>query len=195
MTGKFSRHPLKLPEITLIKPVIFRDTRGFFLESYNKSEFEKIGIITNYVQDNHSCSEKGVIRGLHFQSVHPQEKLIRVVSGSVYDVVVDIRKGSPHFGMYVGVYLSDKDMTMIHIPAGFAHGFLSMEANTHVHYKTSEFYYPEHDSGIRWNDPDIGINWPLDESGIGEPIISEKDSNLPRLRDMKSPFSFEGTKR
>jgi dTDP-4-dehydrorhamnose 3,5-epimerase len=186
MTRKFTRQLTNLAGITLIRPVLFRDSRGFFFESYNKREFEKLGITTNYVQDNHSCSAKGVIRGLHYQNVHPQEKLVRVLRGSIYDVAVDIRETSPHFGKAVGVYLSGQDMTMIHIPIGFAHGFLALEDFTDVLYKTSEFYYPEYDAGIAWNDPDIRIQWPLEEHGISNPIVSEKDRNLPVMRDIKS---------
>jgi dTDP-4-dehydrorhamnose 3,5-epimerase len=188
MTRKFTRHPTELQDITLIKPILFKDSRGFFLESYNKREFETLGITTEYVQDNHSCSTKGVIRGLHYQSIHPQEKIVRVIRGSIYDVVVDIRKESPHYGRAIGVNLSEQEMTMIHIPVGFAHGFLALEDFTHVVYKTSEPYYPEYDAGILWNDPDLGIQWPLKENGISGPVISEKDSKLPRLRDINSPF-------
>jgi len=186
MTVKFTRHPTALHDVTLIKPVIFRDSRGFFLESYNKKEFEEIGITSEYIQDNHSCSEKGVIRGLHFQRTCPQEKLVRVVRGSIYDVAVDIRKGFPQFGKSVGVFLTAEDTTMIHIPVGFAHGFLALEDHTHVFYKTSEFYYPEHDAGIVWNDPDLGIPWPLEEFGIKSPLVSEKDRMLPRIREIAS---------
>lgn len=188
MTSKFTRYQTDLEGVTCIKPLVFKDSRGFFLESYNKSEFEKLGITTDYVQDNHSFSKKGVIRGLHFQNVHPQEKLVRVVSGSIYDVAVDIRRGSPLFGKFVGVYLSAKDLTMIHIPVGFAHGFLTLEDSTHVLYKTSDLYYPEHDAGISWNDPELGIPWPLKEFDIVHPIVSEKDSNLPRISEIDALF-------
>jgi dTDP-4-dehydrorhamnose 3,5-epimerase len=184
MAGKFARYPTALHDVTLIKPVIFRDSRGFFFESYNQKEFETIGITTRYIQDNHSCSGKGVIRGLHFQRTYPQEKIVRVVRGSVFDVVVDIRKKSPQFGESVGILLTAEDRTMIHIPAGFAHGFLALEDHTHVLYKTCEFYYPEYDAGIIWNDPDLGIAWPFEEYGIKSPLVSEKDKGLPRFRDI-----------
>jgi dTDP-4-dehydrorhamnose 3,5-epimerase len=192
MTDKFIRFFTKLQDVTLIKPILFRDARGFFLESYNKKEFEKIGITTDYIQDNHSCSDKGVVRGLHFQRKHPQEKLVRVISGSIYDVAVDLRKGSPQFGKSVGLYLSTKDMTMIHIPAGFAHGFLALEDTTHVLYKTSEPYYPEYDAGILWNDPDLCIPWPLEEFDIKNPLVSEKDKKLPCMKYIDSPFIYQG---
>jgi len=191
MTDKFRKIPTDLDGVTLIEPVVLSDGRGFFFESYNKREFEKIGIYTEYVQDNHSASEKGVIRGLHFQKKHPQEKLVRVVSGSIFDVVVDLRSNSPGFGRSAGVTLSAAG-AMIHIPAGFAHGFLALEENTHVLYKTSEFYYPEHDAGILWNDPQLKIHWPLEEYGIQKPIVSEKDRQLPRLSEIEPPFTFGG---
>jgi len=192
---KFKKINTELPGVSLIHPVIFRDSRGFFLECYNKNEFVNIGIISDFVQDNHSCSAKGVIRGLHFQTTYPQEKLVRVIRGAIYDVSVDMRRNSATYGRSFGVTLSDRDLVMVHIPVGFAHGFLSLEGNTHVHYKTSEFYYPEYDSGILWNDPDLGIDWPLDKHGIKDPTISEKDSQLPRLRDIESPFTLEGAER
>lgn len=191
MTNKFRKIPTDLDDVTIIEPVVFRDERGFFLESYNKQEFERIGIYTEYVQDNHSASAKGVIRGLHFQKKYPQEKLVRVVRGSIFDVVVDLRRNSPGFGKSAGVTLS-ADGAMIHIPVGFAHGFLALEENTHVLYKTSEFYYPEHDAGILWNDPQLGIHWPLEEYGIQKPIVSEKDRSLPRLDEIETPFTFGG---
>jgi dTDP-4-dehydrorhamnose 3,5-epimerase len=190
MSNKFSRYPTQLQDVTLVKPILFKDSRGFFLESYNKNEFEKLGITTEYVQDNHSCSAKGVIRGLHYQRIHPQEKIVRVIRGSIYDVVVDIRNGSPYYGSAIGVKLSEQDMTMIHIPVGFAHGFLALEDSTHVVYKTSELYYPEYDAGVLWNDPELGIPWPLKENGISRPVVSEKDRKLPPLRDINSPFVY-----
>jgi dTDP-4-dehydrorhamnose 3,5-epimerase len=191
MRENFTRSPTQLKDVTLIKPKIFKDSRGFFLESYNKKEFEKIGITTEYMQDNHSLSEKGVIRGLHFQKLHPQEKLVKVVNGSIFDIAVDIRKGSPQFGKYIGLYLSAQDLKMVHIPIGFAHGFIALENSTQVFYKTSEFYYPEYDAGIVWNDPELAIPWPLKEYGITNPIVSDKDSKLPKLRDID--FTFVST--
>lgn len=186
---KFKKYDTGLPGVSLIRPVLYRDARGYFLELYNREEFHKIGIMAEFVQDNHSCSHKGVIRGLHFQTRYPQEKLVRVTRGAIYDVMVDLREKSATYGRIYAVILSDRDPVMVHIPAGFAHGFLSLEDNTHVFYKTSEVYYPEYDAGIFWNDPDLDIDWPLEHYGVGEPLLSEKDSRLPRLRDTKSPFS------
>lgn len=186
--NKFQRAETGLPGVSLIRPVIFHDSRGYFLESYNKAEFKEIGIFSEFVQDNHSYSVKGVLRGLHFQAPRPQEKLVRVVRGAIYDVCVDLRKDSATYGRSFGVTLSDRNLVMVHIPSGFAHGFLSLEDKNQVLYKTSEFYYPEYDSGILWNDPDLGIEWPLDRYGIRDPVLSEKDKKLPRLKEIESPF-------
>jgi dTDP-4-dehydrorhamnose 3,5-epimerase len=194
MYTTLTRHPTRLRDVTLIRPVIHRDHRGFFLESYNKRDFESIGITTPFVQDNHSCSGKGVLRGLHYQVPRPQEKLVRVISGSVYDVAVDIRRESPTFGESVGVVLSAVDMTMIHIPGGFAHGFLALDKYTQVLYKTSDFFFPEYDRGIVWNDPEIGIPWPLEENGITAPLVSEKDARLPGLREIFSSSEKENVR-
>jgi dTDP-4-dehydrorhamnose 3,5-epimerase len=151
---------------------------------------ELIGIRDNFVQDNHSCSAKGVVRGLHFQIRHPQGKLVRVLRGSIYDVVVDIRKGSPTFGKAIGFEISAQDFRMLWIPVGFAHGFLSLEDHTDVLYKTTDFYYPEYDAGIRWNDPNLGLVWPLAHYGISSAIISDKDAKLPLLHEFESPFEY-----
>ncbi len=185
---KVKKIPTDHPEVFLIEPMVFKDSRGFFLESYNRREMEKIGIPYEFVQDNHSCSSKGVIRGLHYQSRHPQGKLIRVIRGEIFDAVVDIRVHSPAYGRSVGVLLSAKNQSMLWVPAGFAHGFLSLQDHTEVLYKTTDFYYPEYDAGIRWNDPALGINWPLDKFGISSVLINEKDSMLPFLKDTESPF-------
>ena len=179
-----------MPDVFFIKPKVFSDSRGFFYESYSKRDMEQVGIPYDFVQDNQSCSAKGVVRGLHFQSKHPQGKLIRVLRGSIYDVVVDIRKKSPTFGKSAGFEISSDGFRMIWVPVGFAHGFLSLENHTEVLYKTTDFYYPEYDAGIRWNDPDLGASWPLAKYGISSAIISEKDARLPMLKDIVSPFEF-----
>jgi dTDP-4-dehydrorhamnose 3,5-epimerase len=193
--GILTKIPTKLPDIFLLEPKVFNDFRGFFFESYHRMDMEKIGIPDEFVQDNHSCSAKGVIRGLHFQSSHPQGKLVRVIKGSIYDAVVDIRKGSPAFGKSAGAELSAENRRMIWVPAGFAHGFLSLEDGTEVIYKTTDFYYPEYDAGIRWNDPDLGISWPLEPHHIPSVIINEKDSRLPLLNEIDSPFTCPGESR
>jgi dTDP-4-dehydrorhamnose 3,5-epimerase len=177
--------------ILVIEPRTFSDNRGFFLESYHKRDFERLGITEDFVQDNHSCSRKGVIRGLHYQGRYPQGKLFRVLRGSVYDVMVDIRKGSPTFGKHFGISLSSKDHRMVYIPVGFAHGFLALDDRTEVQYKTTEYYHPEYDAGIIWNDPDIGISWPLKKHGIGRPVVSPKDADLPLLVEIQSPYEYQ----
>lgn len=188
---KFSRISTTLPDAFVIIPRMFRDSRGFFLESYTRDDFRKIGIPQEFVQDNHSCSQKGVLRGLHYQSCHPQGKLVRVVTGSIFDVIVDIRKRSPSWKKWFAATLSADDMRFLWVPPGFVHGFLSLEDNTHVLYKTTDYYHPECDAGIRWNDPELDITWPLQELGLESPIISPKDAALPFLSDLESPFFFK----
>jgi dTDP-4-dehydrorhamnose 3,5-epimerase len=185
---KLKKIPTSLPDIFFIEPSVFSDSRGFFFESYSRRDMERIGIRDDFVQDNQSCSARGVVRGLHFQSRHPQGKLVRVIRGSIYDVVVDLRKRSPTFGMSIGFEISAQDFRMLWIPVGFAHGFLSLEDHTEVLYKTTDYYFPEYDEGIRWNDPDLGISWPLAQYGISSAIISEKDAKLPLLKEIDYPF-------
>ena len=190
--GKFKLIKAPIEGLYIIEPTVFGDNRGFFMESYNRREFEEIGLDMNFVQDNHSRSKKGVLRGLHFQKKHPQGKLVRVIRGKVFDVAVDLRKGSPTFGKWYGIILSDENHLMFYIPEGFAHGFLVLSEEADFFYKCTDFYYPEYDAGIIWNDPDIGIKWSFEEYGIKEPILSEKDSKLPRLRDIEIPFEYSG---
>ncbi len=191
MTGeKFSRTATLLPGVFLISPRVFRDSRGFFLETFTRKDFAEIGISDEFVQDNHSCSAKGVLRGLHFQSRHPQGKLVRVVRGSIFDVVVDLRKRSPSWNKWIAVTLSSGNPQFLWVPPGFAHGFLSLEDHTEVLYKTTEYYHPEYDAGIRWDDPDLDIPWPLGEYGIPAPLVSPKDAALPRSGEIDSPFTF-----
>jgi dTDP-4-dehydrorhamnose 3,5-epimerase len=185
---KLKKIPTALPDIFLIEPTVFSDSRGFFFESYSRRDMERIGISDDFVQDNQSCSAKGVVRGLHFQSRNPQGKLVRVLRGSIYDGVVDLRKRSPTFGKSIGLEISAQDFRMLWVPVGFAHGFLSLEDHTEVLYKTTDFYYPQYDAGIRWNDPDLDICWPLAQYGIYSAIISEKDARLPLLNQIASPF-------
>lgn len=170
----------------VIQPKVFEDHRGFFLESYSKELFAKNGITADFVQDNHSLSvEKGVLRGLHFQlPPNAQAKLVRVVAGSVYDVIVDLRKDSATFGEWEGFELSAENKKMLFVPRGFAHAFCTLEENTEFVYKVDGRYAPESDSGIVWNDPTLAIKWPIE----GEPIISEKDANLQKFKDFKTPF-------
>lgn len=169
----------------VIEPKVFRDHRGFFLEPYNRRTFAEHGIECEFVQDNHSFSrDKGVLRGLHFQRPpHAQTKLLRVLMGSLYDVIVDLRHDSSTCGQWYGVELSAENMRMLFVPRGFAHGFCTLEPNTHVFYKVDNFYAPGSDAGILWNDPGLNISWPVDE-----PILSAKDAVLPTLDSIGQVF-------
>lgn len=168
-----------LPGVLILEPKVFGDARGFFLESWNKHTFAKLGLEADFVQDNHSRSARGVLRGLHYQVNEPQGKLVRVVSGSVFDVAVDLRKSSPHFGRWVGYELSAENQRMMWIPPGFAHGFLVLSGSADFLYKTTTYYAPQWDRGIRWDDPQIGVVWPLE----GTPVLSAKDQVQPLLKD------------
>jgi dTDP-4-dehydrorhamnose 3,5-epimerase len=179
---KFTR--LAIPDVILFEPKVFGDDRGFFFESFNQKVFEQAtGLSPTFVQDNHSKSSKGVLRGLHYQlPPKAQGKLVRVIQGEVFDVAVDIKKNSPTFGRWVGEYLSAANNKQLWIPAGFAHGFLVTSETAEFLYKASSYYAPENERSISWNDPDIGIEWPL---GAEEPILSEKDLRKTRLQDAK----------
>ena len=162
-----------LPEVKLIEPKVFGDSRGFFFESFNAKEFaEKVGVEVEFVQDNHSRSAKGVLRGLHYQIEHAQGKLVRVVSGEVFDVAVDMRRSSPDFGKWVGVNLSAENSRQMWIPPGFAHGFVVLSETAEFLYKTTDYWFPEHERCLIWNDPEIGIEWPVE----GEPTLAVKDA-------------------
>ena len=170
---------LEIPEVILIKPKVFEDERGFFMETYKKQDFEKAGIKEDFIQDNHSKSKYGVLRGLHFQrEPYAQAKIVRCIRGVIYDVAVDLRKDSPTFGKWVGVILSEYNKWQLYIPKGFAHGFVVLSDVAEVVYKVDNVYAPEYEGGIIWNDPDIGIDWPIDE-----PIVSEKDMKWPTLKE------------
>ncbi len=171
-----------ISDVKLIIPKIFNDERGFFLESYKKSDFFNNGIKDEFNQDNHSKSTKGVLRGLHYQaSPKGQAKIVRCIRGAIFDVAVDIRKNSPTFGKWIGEELTEENKHMLYIPEGFAHGFVVLSDEAELNYKASNEYSKEHDRGILWNDPDININWGIDYI----PLISEKDKNQPRLKDIK----------
>ncbi len=170
--------------LLVIKPDVFEDRRGYFFESYNEEKFKQHGIDVKFVQDNESKSGKGVLRGLHFQvPPYQQGKLVRVIKGAVLDVAVDLRKSSPTYGQWAAIELSEKNKWMYWIPAGFAHGFLTLEEDTIFFYKCTQVYNKESEGGILWNDPDLGIKW-----GISEPMVSEKDKVAMRFREFKSPF-------
>lgn len=164
--------PTEIPDVLIIEPQVYGDDRGFFLESFNQKDFrEKAGVNTTFVQDNHSMSLKNVLRGLHYQIRNPQGKLVRVVSGSVFDVAVDARKSSPTFGQWVGCILSAENKRIFWVPEGFAHGFLVLSDRAEFLYKTTNYYYPQYEKTIAWNDADLGIDWPLQTP----PILSPKD--------------------
>jgi dTDP-4-dehydrorhamnose 3,5-epimerase len=173
-----------LPDVWEIQPKVFRDPRGFFLETYNRNRFVEIGIRESFVQDNHSRSSLGTLRGLHYQLRHAQAKLCRVIEGEAFDVAVDIRRGSPTFGKWTSVLLSAEKQNQIFIPAGFAHGFLARTESVQFLYKCSEFYDPSDEHGIRWDDPALAISW-----GVSNPLISEKDAKYSTLADV-SPESL-----
>lgn len=180
MPFEFERQ--KIEDVILVKPKVFGDNRGFFMESYKKSEFFENGITVEFNQDNHSKSTKGVLRGLHYQKApYGQAKLVKCSKGRIYDVAVDIRPDSKTFGQYVKVELSEENKQMLFIPEGFAHGFVVLSEDAELLYKASGEYAPQADSGIRWNDPDIGIEWGIDF----EPILSEKDKIQPFIKDLK----------
>ena len=168
-----------LPEVIELRPKILRDARGFFMETYHQGRFAELGIRDTFVQDNHSCSSKGTLRGLHYQLRHPQAKLCRVVEGEALDVAVDIRVGSPRFGKSAAVHLSAKEQNQLYIPAGFAHGFIALTPAVQFLYKCSDFYNAADEYGIAWNDPALNIPW-----GVADPIVSEKDSKLLKLADI-----------
>lgn len=175
--------------LILVEPRKFGDHRGFFSETYNRRRLAEQGFDLEFVQDNHSLSaERGVVRGLHFQSPpHAQDKLVRVVRGAVLDVVVDLRKGSPSFGDHAAVELSAENWRQLLVPKGFAHGFVTLEPETEMIYKVTDYYAPEHDHGILWNDPDLGIDWPVAAEAAR---LSDKDRAQPRLAGIESPFIF-----
>ncbi len=172
--------PTRLPEVFIVEPKVFGDQRGFFYESFNQRAWEeKTGLRSRFVQDNHSMSSKGVLRGLHYQISQPQGKLVRVAVGEVFDVAVDIRKNSPTFKQWVGVLLSAENKRQLWVPEGFAHGFLVLSDFAEFLYKATDYYAPEYERSIVWNDPDLAINWPLSES----PTVSPKDRDAPFLKD------------
>jgi len=171
--------PTSLKDVLVLEPEVFGDDRGFFLEAYNEATFEALGLPTRFVQDNHSGSRKGVLRGIHYQLKQPQGKLVRVLRGEIFDVAVDLRQNSGQFGKWFGLALSAESKRMLWIPPGFAHGFLVLSEFAEVSYKATDFYAPASERSILWNDPAIGIEWPLD----GEPTLSEKDKAGSLLAD------------
>lgn len=179
--------PTKIPDVLLIEPKVFGDERGFFYESWNRRTLKEFGIYAEFVQDNHSKSERNVLRGLHYQIQHPQGKLVRVISGEVFDVAVDLRKSSPTFGKWVGYTLSAANKCIAWIPSGFAHGFCVTSESAEFLYKTTDYWYPEFERSLLWNDPALGIIWPLN----GTPILAAKDRDGVSIDQAEVFFSHE----
>jgi dTDP-4-dehydrorhamnose 3,5-epimerase len=176
--------PTRLPGVLLIQPAVFGDQRGFFKESWNRKKFAEQGLVLDFVQDNVSLSRRGILRGLHFQNPTPQGKLVQVLQGEVFDVAVDIRKGSPAFGQWFGTSLSGDNHLQMYVPEGFAHGFYVLSETALFAYKCTDFYNPSAEHSLRWDDPDIGIDWPVTQS----PQLSAKDEAAYRLRDIPEEF-------
>ena len=179
--GKLTVEKTDIEGVLIITPEVREDSRGYFMETYQKKDFEAVGVNVEFVQDNQSASRKGVLRGLHFQKQFPQDKLVRVIKGAVYDVCVDLREGSKTFGKWVGVELSEDNKKQFFIPKGFAHGFLVLSDYAEFVYKCSYFYHPNDEGGIAYNDPDIAVKWPMEE-GL-ELIMSEKDTKWGGLKE------------
>ena len=184
--GKITVTSCEIEGLYVIEPTIFRDERGYFMETYNQKDMEEAGLNLNFVQDNQSMSTKGVLRGLHFQKEYPQGKLVRVVRGAVFDVAVDLRKDSKTFGKWFGVELSAENKKQFYIPEGFAHGFLVLSAEAEFCYKCTDFYHPNDEGGIAWDDEELGITWPIEE-GM-ELVISKKDQGWEPLSKTEIPF-------
>lgn len=181
--GKITVTECGIEGLLVIEPTIFKDNRGYFLETYHKEAYEAVGITAEFVQDNQSMSTKGVLRGLHFQINHPQAKLVRVLSGQVFDVAVDLRKGSKTYGKWYGVVLSDENQKQFFVPEGFAHGYLVLSEKAVFAYKCTDFYHPGDEGGLLWNDLEIGIEWPITEDM--ELIIAQRDQDWGTLADIK----------
>ena len=178
---KFKKIPTPINDLYIIEPTVFGDNRGFFMESYSKKDFAEIGLNMDFVQDNHSKSKKGVLRGLHFQTRFTQGKLVRVTRGSVWDVAVDLREESSTFGKWFGLLLSEENKKMFYVPEGFAHGFVTLEDDTEFQYKCTDYYNPSVEQSIRWNDPDLNIQWPLVDGQ--QPSLSAKDAEGKLFKD------------
>ena len=189
--GKFKKIATSIEGVYIIEPTVFGDNRGYFMEIYNKRDFEEIGLSYNFVQDNQSKSKKGVLRGLHFQKENSQAKLVRCIKGEVFDVAVDLRPGSKTYGKWEGVKLSEENKKMFIIPKGFAHGFLVLSDEAEFTYKCDDVYNPTAEGGLAWNDKDVGINWPLENIPKEELLTSEKDAKWPTLAELKKTDLFK----
>jgi len=184
--GKFNFIKTKIKDLYVIEPTVYGDNRGYFMETHNQKEFEEAGLNMVFVQDNQSRSKKGVLRGLHFQKTNPQGKLVRVIEGEVFDVAVDLRKSSETFGQWYGVLLTEENRKQFYVPEGFAHGFVVLSETATFVYKCTQLYDPSDEGGLMWNDPEIGIDWPLPKEM--EVLLSEKDQKNPSLKDLGFAF-------
>lgn len=192
--GKFKKNATSIDGVYVIEPTVFGDDRGYFMETYSEAEFAEIGITNKFVQDNQSKSKKGVLRGLHFQKVNSQAKLVRVIKGAVYDVAVDLRPGSPTYGKYEGVMLTEENKKMFMIPRGFAHGFLVVSDEAEFVYKCDDIYNHSAEGGLKWDDPDVNIEWPMDGISKDELLTSEKDGKWPSLKELRETDLFKDLK-
>ena len=190
----FTFNKTKIEGVFIIEPQVFGDERGFFMETYKESDFKKAGLDYNFIQDNHSKSRKGVLRGLHYQLHYPQAKLVRVIQGEVFDVAVDLRKDSPTYGQWIGVLLSAENKKMFMIPRGFAHGFLVVSDEAEFVYKCDDVYNHEAEGGLKWDDPDVGIKWPMDGINPEDLLTSEKDGKWPSLKELSQTDLFKDLK-
>lgn len=192
--GKFKRIDTSIEGVCIVEPTVFGDDRGYFMETYSETEFAEIGITNKFVQDNQSKSKKGVLRGLHFQKVNSQAKIVRVIKGAVYDVAVDLRPGSPTYGKYEGVMLTAENKKMFMIPRGFAHGFLVVSDEAEFVYKCDDIYNHAAEGGLKWDDPDVNIAWPMEGISQDELLTSEKDGKWPSLKELKETDLFKDLK-
>lgn len=183
--GKFKKTETSIEGVYIVEPTVFGDNRGYFMETYNKADFEEIGLNYDFIQDNQSKSKKGVLRGLHFQKKNSQAKLVRCIKGEVFDVAVDLRPGSKTYGKWEGIILTEENKKMFMIPRGFAHGFLVLSDEAEFAYKIDNVYTPEAEGGLAWNDADVAIDWPFEDINPKELLTSEKDGKWPSLKELK----------
>ena len=192
--GKFKKIQTSIDGVYIIEPTVFGDNRGYFMETYNKADFEEIGLEYDFIQDNQSKSKKGVLRGLHFQKENSQAKLVRCIKGEVFDVAVDLRPGSKTYGKWEGIILTEENKKMFMIPRGFAHGFLVLSDQAEFSYKIDNVYTPEAEGGLAWNDPDVAIDWPMGDLKPEDLITSEKDGKWPSLKELEQTDLFKNLK-
>ncbi len=189
--SKLKKIETSIEGVYIIEPTVFGDERGYFMETYNKADFQELGLNYEFVQDNQSMSKKGVLRGLHFQKEHTQAKLVRCIKGEVFDVAVDLRPGSKTYGKWEGIILTQENKKMFMVPRGFAHGFLVLSDEAQFTYKIDNIYDPASEGGLAWNDPDVAIDWPMGNMKIGDLLTSDKDRKWPSLKELKQTDLFK----